>query len=385
MCYNKTINKITTLVKTECEGAAMKLVKVDNSNKKKFVKFFEDRYLNNPLKRNSMSSLVKGLLYGKSIMCKSVDLEPLMVEDGGEVIMICILAFAHRMPDCIQIGFFEALKDNPSAFQMILHSANDMARKKGATKLTGSLNIHVNYGLGFLAGDYDSYQSFGTPHNPEFYNSLFEGAGFKPIDMVSFRSNMKEMKPLINDRLRIRLNQIYTVREVDFKNLEEEASIYTKLNNEAFKNHLFYYQRVAEEDLELFKEFKYLLRPENLLFVERKGIPVGFMLWYPDFHTLMKPDESLGLKTVIKAKLKPHIMSTFKIVEIGVIPSEQNKGAIISLFDYCYNCAKDRYKSFESGWVLANNQSSLALGEKWADGIHKKYKAFIKDVDYEGI
>ncbi len=362
----------------------MKLVKVDHSNKKNFIKFFEDRYLNNPLKRNSMSSLVKGLLYNKSIMCKSVDLEPLMIEESGKIIMICILAFAHRMPDCIQIGFFEAIEDKPSAFQMILDRANELAREKGATKLTGSLNIHVNYGLGFLASDYDSYQGFGTPHNPDFYNSLFEGGGFKTIEMVSFKRDMKELKPLINDRLRDRLNQRYVVREVNFRDLEKEAGIYTKLNNEAFKNHLFYYPRVAEEDLELFKEFKYLLRPENLLFVERKGVAVGFMLWYPDFHSLMKLNENLGLKTVIKAKLKANIMSTFKIVEIGIIPSEQNKGAIISLFDYCYNSTKDRYKSFESGWVLANNQSSLALGEKWADGIHKKYKAFIKDVDYEG-
>ncbi|TJX15914.1 hypothetical protein E9840_01805 [Tissierella creatinini] len=363
----------------------MKLVKVDNSNKKYFIKFFEDRYLNNPLKRNSMSSLVKGLIYGKSIMCKSIDLDPLMIEEGGRVIMITILAFAHRMPDFIQIGFFEAIEDNPSAFQLILHRAREMAKGKGATKLSGSLNIHVNYGLGFLASDYDSNQGFGTPHNPKFYNTLFEGAGFETIDMVSFNRNMLDMKPIIKDRMRDRLKDRYIVRQVNFKELEKEAEIYTRINNEAFKNHPFYYPRVVEEDLELFKEFKYLLRPENLLFVEREGVPVGFMLWYPDFHSLMKPNETLGLKTVIKAKLDHNKMRTFKIVEIGVIPQEQNKGAIISLFDYCYICAKDKYDTFESGWVLINNQNSLALGERWADGIHKKYKAFIKDIGDESI
>ena len=363
----------------------MKLVRVDHSNKKNFIKFFEDRYLNNPLKRNSMSSLVKGLLYGKSIMCKSVDLEPLMVEDKGSIIMICILAHAHRMPDFIQIGFFEAIEDKPSAFQLILHRARIMAKEKGARKLSGSLNIHVNYGLGFLSSDYDSVQGFGTPHNPKFYNSLFEDAGFESIDMVSFQKDMVEMKPLFTDRIRERLKQRYNVREVNFKKLEEEAKIYTEINNEAFKDHPFYYPRVEEEDLELFKEFKYLLRPENLLFVERDCKAVGFMLWYPDFHSLMKPNDSIGLKTVIKSKLYPNRMKTFKIVEIGVIPSQQNKGAIMSLFDYCYSCAKDRYSSFESGWVLAGNKNSLALGEKWADGIHKKYKAFVKDIGHESI
>ena len=34
------------------------------------------------------------------------------------------------------------------AFNLILDRAKDMAKEKAA-KLTGSLNIHVNYGLGF--------------------------------------------------------------------------------------------------------------------------------------------------------------------------------------------------------------------------------------------
>lgn len=104
------------------------------------------------------------------------------------------------------------------------------------------------------------------------------------------------------------------------------------------------------------------------------------MLWYPDFHKLMKSNESVGLNTVIKSKLFPNRMKSFKIVEIGVIPSEQNRGAIMMLFDYCYNCTKGKYEGFESGWVLANNRKSYALGEKWADGVYKKYKAFVKDV-----
>lgn len=358
----------------------MELLNLNNSNKNKFIKFYEDRYLNNLLKRDSMSSLLKGLLNGTSVMCKSVYLEPVMVVENDETIMIAVLAHAYRMPEILQIGFFEAIEDNQKAFSMILKRANDLAKEKGATKLSGSLNIHVNYGLGFLASDYDSKQGFGTPHNPEFYNTLFEDQEFETIDMVSFKKDIKDMDPLFSERLSRRLSKRYTVRNVNFRDLENEAKIYTELNNEAFGNHLFYYKRDYNEDLELFKDFKYLLKPENLLFVERNKNPVGFMLWYPDFHSIMKAHESLGLRTVIRNKLFPNRMKTFKIVEIGVIPSEQNKGAIMMLFEHCYNLTKNRYDSFESGWVLAGNRKSFALGEKWADGIHKTYKAFIKDV-----
>lgn len=359
----------------------MELIKVDSTNKKKFIKFYEDRYLNSPIKRNSMSSLLKGLLYGKSIMCKSVDLEPLMVVDKGKIIMICILAYAYRMPEFLQISFFEAIEYNKDAFKLILNRTSSLAKDKGANKISGSLNIHVNYGLGFLGGDYEKWQSFGTPHNPEFYNTLFEENGFQVIDMVSFYKDINNMEPPISPNLQNRLEKRYKVRHVNFSELEKEAEIYTKINNEAFKEHLFYYPRDIKEDLELFKDFKYLLQPENLLFVEKDNVPVGFMLWYPDFHRLMNPKETLGVFTVIKNKLFSNKIKTLKIVEIGVIPSEQNRGAILALFDYLYKFAKDKYDSFESGWILENNEKSLGLTQRYIDGVSRNYKAYIRDVD----
>lgn len=359
----------------------MELVRADEKDKKIFIKFYEDRYLNDPLKRNSMSSTLKALLSGKSQMCKSVDLEQLMVVEDGRIIMICVLAHAHRMSDILQISFFEAIENSDEGFKLILNRAVEKAKEKGAKRISGSLNIHVNYGLGFLADDYNISQGFGTPHNPPYYNTLFENEGFEKIQMVSFQKNMKEMESMFHPRIKDRLNRRYKVRGVDFKNLKREAEIYTEINNKAFTDHIFYYERKPEEDLELFREFKYLLKSENLLFVERDGEPVGFMLWYPDFHALMSPKESMGVKTVIKSALFPDKMNTFKIVEIGIIPEERDKGAIMALFEHCYSCTKDRYDTFESGWVLTQNRKSYALGDKLSDGIYKKYNAFIKDLD----
>lgn len=93
----------------------MKLINVDNTNKKEFIKFYEERYLNNTIKRNSMSNILKGLLSGKSEICKSLDIEPLMIKKDERIIIIYILAFAYRMPDFIQISFFEAIEDNNEA------------------------------------------------------------------------------------------------------------------------------------------------------------------------------------------------------------------------------------------------------------------------------
>lgn len=189
------------------------------------------------------------------------------------------------------------------------------------------------------------------------------------------------MEPPVSLNLRKKLENRYKIRPVNFSELEKEAAIYTEVNNKAFSDHLFYYPRDKKEDLELFKDLRYLIKPENLLFVERENTPVGFMLWYPDFHKLMSPGETLGVFTVIKNRLFHKRIRDFKIVEIGIVPSEQNRGAILALFDYLYRITKERYDSFESGWILKDNDKSLDLSLRYVDKVSKTYKAYIRDVD----
>ena len=358
----------------------MELISVTADNRKDFLKFYKKQYLNSDLKRDTMSGLLRNLLTGKSELCKSVDTEPLMIVDKNEITMISVLAHAQRMPEYLQICFFESDIYNMDAFNLILDRAVKVAKEKGAHKLIGSLNMHVNYGLGFLASDFDKKQSFGSAHNPEFYNAYFERSGFETIDMVSYRKDMVNSPELINNDIRNKLNEIYTVRKADFRNFKQEIEIYTKINNEAFKDHLFYYQRKTEEDYELFKDLKYLMKEENLLFVEKAGVPAGFMLWYPDFNEIIDKCETVGIKTVIKNKLFSHKIKTFKIVEMGVIPEERNRGAILALFDYCFKCTKGKYDTMESSWILTNNMKSKSFGIKWADEESKHYKAYIKDI-----
>lgn len=358
----------------------MKLVKVNDKNKKVFLNFYRSQYLNHPLRRDSLSGMLKALLYGKSELCKSVDLEPLMVMESDKIIMICMLAFAHRMPEYVQIGFFEAAELNMEAFQMFLDKAEEFAKSKNASKLSASLNIHVNYGLGFLSSSYDKVQSFGMAHNPEFYHEFFQKTNFDVIEMVSYKKDMRSLDSLLSNETSKRLKERYTVRKSDFKNFKRDCEVYTDINNKSFNEHLFYYPRKKEEDYELFRDMRFLMSEENLLFVEKEGNPVGFMLWYPDFNQIMSSSETVGIKTVIKNKLFSNRIDTFKIVEMGVIPGERNKGAILALFDYCFKCIKGKYAFMESGWILSNNFKSRNFGIKWADCESKKYKAYIKEL-----
>src|SRR5665648_110603 len=112
----------------------MELIKADNKNKKIFLDFYRSQYINNPLRRDALSDLVKGLIYGKSELCKSLDLEPYLVMDHDKIIMICILAYARRMPDYLQIGFFESSEYNMEAFMLNYEAGRRICRRKGCNK-----------------------------------------------------------------------------------------------------------------------------------------------------------------------------------------------------------------------------------------------------------
>ena len=358
-----------------------RLVQADTKKlKRELLDFYKAQYRDHPLKRDSMSGLLEGILFEKSQLSKAVKAHPLMVMDGEEIIIAALLAHVDRMADYLQIAFFESPRQDLEAFEMIMKEATTLARTYGCKKICASLNIHVNYGLGYLLDSYDKPQSFGMAHNPPHIHRYFEEHGFDRIEMATYMKDMDSLEPLVPARMKRRLKERYKVRSVDFSRLREEAATYTRINNDAFRDHLFYYRRIPEEDLELFRDFRFLLKPENLLFVQRDGVDVGFMLWYPDFHQIMDSKSGIGLMTVLKARLHPEKMDTFKIVEIGVIQEEQGKGAILALFDHCQELTEGRFKNFESGWVLKDNPRSKALGDKWSDGTSKTFAAYVKEL-----
>ncbi len=345
-----------------------------------YYQFYKFIYKSRPSKKDDMTSMLLPILKNKSTINQRVKLKPLLVFKEGVPIMGTILAQVDAMQPYIQMSFFEAVLEDEAAFALILEETKTTGDLWGATSISGSLNIHVNYGLGFLSSHYDQECSFGMNYNPEFYNHLFIKAGFETIDLVTYKQDMKRFELPLTERLLERLNAKYTVRTMDYKHFKRDIQIYTELNNDAFKHHLFYYKRSFKEDYELFKPFKMLLKEENLLIVEKDGQPIGFMLWYPDYNALIPSGKKLSIKTVIDHKLLRKPIKTFKIVEIGVIESEQKSGAILSLFEALYERTKDQYDYCESSWILKSNSDSSNFGIKWSEGAYKSYAAYTRPI-----
>jgi len=345
-----------------------------------YYRFYKAVYQTRPRKKDDMGDMLLDILKKKSALNKRTKLKPLLVYHEGVPIMGTLLAQVDAMKTYIQMSFFEALSEDVGAFSLLLEETRRTGDAWGAEAISGSLNIHVNYGLGFLKSHFSKDASFGMAYNPAYYNELFIKSGFQTIDLVTYRQDMQGFELPLSERVRKRVTDKYTVRTMSYKHFKRDIRIYTKLNNAAFDQHLFYYERAFKEDYELFKPFKMLLKEENLLIVEKNDQPVGFMLWYPDYNALIPPGKSLSLRTVLSHKLWHKKIDTFKIVEIGVLPSEQKAGAILALFETLYHLTKDRYDTCESSWILRENKASSNFGIKWSKGEYKSYAAYTRPI-----
>ncbi len=334
-------------------------------------------YENNPCYRDSLSRTVKSILQSKLEICNSSWIQGVMIKEKGQIVAACLYCIVDRMEDTLQMAYFESLENKEEAVHLLIDYGRKIAQDHGIQKILIGLNLHVNYGLGFLASHFQTAQSLGSAYHPPYYVKYFAPLATETIDLISYQANMGFFDFKLNQRVKDRIRSKYQVRKANFKKLEQEAKHYTRINNQAFQTHRFYYQRRVEEDLELFKEYRLFLKEENLLFLQYEDEPVGFMLWYPDFNQLTKPGETLGVKALIKSRLFPTKINRFKLVELGVVPKHQKSGGVWLLFDQCYQIVKDRYEICESGWILDENKDSKAFGERWGDQIYKQYQVFM--------
>lgn len=346
---------------------------------KKMLAFQHNLYNNNPNYRDAQSRTLKALLSGKLQIQKTSQLTPIVAEKQGKILGISVLAIIDRMPEYLQLSFLEFEKD-PAVLKALIEFATQEAKSKGIGKLLLGLNLHVNYGLGFLASDFDKVQSLGSAYNPSYYVEYIRPLASRVRDLVSYKGKISQLDISLPPKVMERISRRFEIRPGNFWDLQTTAKIYNDINNKAFKNHDYYYQRREKEDLELFKEYRLFLKPENLLFAYYQGKPVGFMLWYPDFNQLIAPGKELGPMAVLKSRLFPKLVNSMKITEVGVLPMYQRSGAIYALLNHCYQLNKNRYDYVESGWILAENFMSKSLGAKFIQKESKRYQVFEIDV-----
>ena len=355
----------------------IRIEQLSPSGLKPYGKFCRSVYRDNQHYRDYLTSLLPLMFDNASEFGKRSERIPLMaVDSGGKPVATAVLCKVNADPRVLQMAFFEALPDQQEAADLLIAAAREKARKDGAETVIAGLNGHVNYGCGFLADNYGSVPCFGSAYNPDYYHGYFSRHAASEQKLVSYAYDMSACDFAREKRLLDRIVSRFTFRTADFRDLEAEIRIYTKLNNECFAHHPLYAQRSFEEDYELFKPFSTLLKEEHFLVAEADGEPIGFLLWYPDFNELVPPGKGVGIGTVLKLNVLRRKTCRFKIAEIGVLPKYRGTGAIVGLIRKCFELAGRRHATCESGWVFDDNADSQSVCRRWNGRPYKTYKVY---------
>ncbi len=338
-------------------------------------------YGSDPLYRDTTTTLLDMVMRSSGQTVRHARQIPVTVHDGRTPLCSAVLILADKCPDMLQVGFFEAVPDRTDAVSAFMDLVRDTALEWGAANAVLTMNGHVNNGLGLLASACDHVPSFGSPYNPLYYIDYLSPYASSHTDMISYRYDLSVANLSRARRAIDRIAKRFSVRHGNFRDLRKEIAIYTELNNKCFEDHPLYFERLPEEDYELFKSFGPFLKEENFLVLEHDDKPIGFLLWYPDFCELLKTGQALGLTAALKYRLPGNRSSCFKIAELGVLPEYHDSGAVIALIDKCIGTGLEQgYSYCDSGWIFDSNVRSKGIAGRWARESTSLYKVFTMDL-----
>lgn len=314
--------------------------------------------------RLSGEEVMRMLVERRSAFLRHATVRPfLLTEDGADVGHFALIS-DHHTPQYAQAAFFGA-RPGLRGVDRILR---DVARREcpGAARLVVGLNGHLNYSAGLLATPHEEPPLFGLNWTPPYYLRYFRHFGARPI--VSYRFDLQPFFEFAR-----RFDERFDpgpvrVRTMDRRALERDVAVYTDLNNACFGQHPYWSNLTANEDMELFRAFRLLLKEENLLFAEQDGEPIGFLLWYPDFHELLsRNDERLGIRHVLRFHLANPIRAV-RLTEIAVRKEFRRGPAVPALLrEMIRRVANHGYERCEAGFIFEENRSSLALARRFIE------------------
>lgn len=359
----------------------MKTVNIKNLDE--YKSFVKKLYADDKMYKDNKTSLIDIVCGKRSVYRKYTAQQMIAVQDEDKTLCQCILIRHRSYKDIMMAAFFESV-DNTEAFIELSRYAEVAAKESGCQLLVFGLDGHCNYSAGFLTEGFNSPPCFGQSYNPEYYSRFFADNGYQPIGFVSFTDKLKNLDMATAQYYSIRFGKSVELNYADFgRGYKNTMHRYTDLNNTIFSNHRYYFHREYDEDIDLFSSMRPLLKNENLIFATENGKDEGFVLWYPDFNSLVNIGRGASIDTFLKYRLQNNKPSAVKIVEIGVMPEYEGSGLILKLLSQVFSIVKEKYPYTEdviSSWILEENNRSKRLSSHLLKNFYKRFTTYEKKI-----
>ncbi len=287
-------------------------------------------------------------------------------------------------------GFFESINDFTVA-RALLDAASAWVGARGFDKIRGPMSFSVNDECGLLIDGFDTPNTIMMPHNPPYYLTLLETAGFrKAKDLVCLQggSSLAPVEApertaravdLILKRYKLR------IRPLNTKRFNADVEVVKQLYNRCWEKNWGFVPMTEPEIDHLAAAFKPVVIPTLVPFVETEdGTPVAFGLALPDLNEALHHNRNGGmfpasLTMLLKLKLKR--LTRARILLLGILPEWRGKGIDAALYHWIWTRAAERGIGWgEAGWLLEDNTAIIQGLAKAQFTPYKSYRLLDRTV-----
>jgi GNAT superfamily N-acetyltransferase len=330
----------------------------------------------------------------KNPFFEHAEAEYFLAERSGEVVGR-IAAISNRLHNETHgdrvgfFGFFESADDQAVA-DALLSAAAEWCRARGHDVLRGPASFSVNDECGLLVDGFETPPTLMMPHNPRYYVTLLERAGFaKAKDLWVYEGGSEERYIPVPERLArgtelIRQRMGITIRPLDMKNFEEEVERIKELYNAAWEKNWGFVPMTDHEIDHLAEQFKPVVIPELVPIAEKDGKVIGFGITLPDLNVVFRPNRSGRMFPMILKllwALKTRRIRRARILLLGVLPEYRGKGVDAMLYHWIWTKSGERGIYWgEAGWILEDNPAMNAGLEKMTFKVYKTYRLYDRPI-----
>lgn len=354
---------------------------------KRYVDFGEEVYRENPHWVPTDAHYLTQLLGGQSAFGPETEIQAFCVEEGERILATVTSVYSrvyerHWNEKVAHLLFFEALPEQDAAAQLLLQTACDWLRARGAA--AARLSILPGMQLPLTIDAYDAVPTIFHTYNPPYYHSYIKNGGFlTEKGVVQYQvSFTEELARRYARMIESATSAGVSLRSCDFNRLEEETEIFTASFNDTFSTHWGFMPLPTGVMREMTVGMKDLLVSDFMVFAEAEGETVGAVYSLPDLNQALHPMRGKAIEEEFE-EFQRHLQAIDHgvLLVIGVRKDYRGRGINLALAARSYLAMIERgYKTASYTVVLDDNWPSRRTAEKLGARVTRNFNVYRKEL-----
>jgi ribosomal protein S18 acetylase RimI-like enzyme len=265
---------------------------------------------------------------------------------------------------CGLVGFFESLPGEPDAAGALFGAAAAFLRERGCGAIVGPMESDTWHRYRLNLGPFAEPPFLMEPHNPDYYEALWQGAGWRPLaEYLSLRVEdpaelLRRLEP------RGRLPTGFRLRRLSRLAFGRDLDAIHELSRRSFAQSLLYSEISRAEFRALYRGAAFVVDSDFVWFVERQGEPVAFLFALPDRQRAVAELRRRRGAAALWGFLRHRRARVLNVKTLAVLPEHRRAGLAYALLREVYARAVARgYRACHHCLVRAGNPSErLDLG-----------------------